>query len=422
MAADAHDGAGDDGLRLRQFTASQSHEFLSDQDRYLSRRNAPRYRFALIGCGTMGLEHLRVTALEGQARVTGIYDPHGPSVAAAQKLHESLGLDTPLTVYDSAQAAADDAAVDLVILATPNHSHWPVLAPLLASGKPMLVEKPMATTLEDAFAMLQAAEAHPAVFQLGLQYRYKALYSEAFARLADPAMLGNVKTLRMAEYRPPFLDKVGQWNKFTAQSGGTLVEKCCHYFDLMNRIAAAPPLRVFASGSQAVNFRDFVRYGAASDMLDNADVLVDYAGGVRGSFTLDMLTADFREELVVTGDSGQLRGREHADPNGDDQFRNHITIVQGDAGRRVDIQPSYPRWVEQSGHGGASWHLHRRLIDALDGKPTDLATAREGFWAFMVGAAAQASIASGAPVEIAAMLAAAGIDAGDVEYAPRVSA
>ncbi|MEM1132928.1 MAG: Gfo/Idh/MocA family oxidoreductase [Pseudomonadota bacterium] len=409
-------GDNEDGLRLRQFTASRKWDFVSEEDRYLSRREEPRYNFALIGCGTMGLEHLRVTALEGQARVIGVHDPHGPSLAAAQRLHDSLSSNQPLIVYDSPEAAANDPAVDLVIIATPNHSHWQLVEPLLASGKPMLVEKPMATTLEDAFAMLQAAEAHPTLFQLGLQYRYKALYAEALDRLADKATIGNLKTLRIAEYRPPFLDKVGQWNKFNSGSGGTLVEKCCHYFDLMHRITGAPPERVFANGSQAVNFRDLARNGEQADMLDNADVLIDYARGVRGSFTLNMLTPDFREELVVTGDKGQLRGQEHADPNGDDQFRNTLDIVQGDAGRRLHIEPSYPRWIEQSGHGGASWHLHRRLIDALDGKPSDLATAREGFWAFLVGAAAQQSIATGAPVEIADMLDKAGIDAADVVF------
>ncbi|MEO1045486.1 MAG: Gfo/Idh/MocA family oxidoreductase [Pseudomonadota bacterium] len=406
----------DDGLRLRQFTASREWDFVAEEDRYLSRTEEPRYRFALIGCGAMGLEHLRVTALEGRARVIGLHDPHEPSLAAAQRLHDSLGEETALAVYDSPEAAANDPAVDLVIIATPNHSHWPVLQQVLPAGKPVLLEKPMATTLDDALAMLRAAECHQEPFLLGLQYRYKALYAEALDRLADPITIGNLKTLHIAEYRPPFLDKVGQWNKFNHSSGGTLVEKCCHYFDLMHRITAAPPERVFASGSQAVNFRDFARDGHAGDMIDNADVLIDYANGVRGGFTLNMLTADFREELVVTGDSGQLRGGEHADPNGDDRFRNHITIVQGDAGRRVDIQPGYPRWIEQSGHGGASWHLHRRLIDALDGKATNLATAREGFWAFLVGAAAQQSIASGEPVEIAAMLAAAGVAIDDVAF------
>lgn len=46
------------------------------------------------------------------------------------------------------------------------------------------------------------------------------------------------------------------WNRFNRNSGGTLVEKCCHFFDLMNLILRAKPLRVLASGAQDVNHLD----------------------------------------------------------------------------------------------------------------------------------------------------------------------
>ncbi|MFL2495511.1 MAG: Gfo/Idh/MocA family oxidoreductase [Porticoccaceae bacterium] len=93
--------------------------------------------------------------------------------------------------------------------------------------------------------------------QLGLQYRYKSQYVEALHELKQRKSLGSLKTISVSEHRPPFLDKVDQWNKFNQNTGGTLVEKCCHYFDLMNLMADAAPIRVYASGGQAVNFADF---------------------------------------------------------------------------------------------------------------------------------------------------------------------
>lgn len=59
-----------------------------------------------------------------------------------------------------------------------------------------------------------------------------------------------------------FRIEVDNWNRFTANTGGTLVEKCCHFFDLMRRITGCNPLRVFATGGQVIrrlreNTREF---------------------------------------------------------------------------------------------------------------------------------------------------------------------
>ena len=105
-----------------------------------------------------------------------------------------------------------------------------------ATGKPIFLEKPMATTLDDALYLAEEALNYPAPIQLGMQYRYKSQYQLALSAL-ERNELGSVKMISLCEYRPPFLPKVREWNKFSEYSGGTLVEKCCHYFDLMNRIA-----------------------------------------------------------------------------------------------------------------------------------------------------------------------------------------
>ncbi len=118
--------------------------------------------------------------------------------------------------------------------------------------------------------------------------------------------------MSLCEYRPPFLAKVDEWNKFAEYSGGTLVEKCCHYFDLLNRIAGSLPARVFASGGRAVNFLDFERQGRRSDIDDHSMVIVEYENGIRGQFTLNMFSQELYEELIVGGERGLLRTSEHA--------------------------------------------------------------------------------------------------------------
>ena len=54
-----------------------------------------------------------------------------------------------------------------------------------------------------------------------MQYRFKSQYVEAFHEIKQNSSLGAIKTIAMSEFRPPFLNKVKQWNKFNAFSGGT---------------------------------------------------------------------------------------------------------------------------------------------------------------------------------------------------------
>jgi len=84
--------------------------------------------------------------------------------------------------------------------------------------------------------------------------------------------------LTVREHRYPFLPKVGNWNRFSKNTGGTLVEKCCHFFDLMRLIMRADPIRLFASGAMNHNHRDEIYDGRPSDILDNAYVVLDFPG------------------------------------------------------------------------------------------------------------------------------------------------
>ena len=60
-------------------------------------------------------------------------------------------------------------------------------------------------------------------------------------RLVHAGAVGRPRMVAMREHRFPFLDKVGNWNRFSANTGGTLVEKTCHFFDLMNLILRRAP-------------------------------------------------------------------------------------------------------------------------------------------------------------------------------------
>lgn len=384
--------------------------YLPDSDRFLSSLGEPQIRINIIGTGINGCEHIHVTMMEGRATVHGIYDPNPGSVRMAQKVYQRYAPGKSLHVYDSLEAACNDPAVDALIIATPNYTHLDVLRVAAASGKHILLEKPMATTVEDAYAIMEIARQHPAVLQIGLQYRFKSMYHEAIHEALQRRSLGEIKLISIVEHRMPFLDKVGQWNKFSRFSGNTLVEKCCHYFDLLNMFAQARATRVFASGSQAVNFKDFERDGERSDILDNALVIVDYSNGVRASFNLCMFAPGFYEEIAICGDEGRLKAYEEETFLPTHRPTTYMEIMRGEEKPSRIIEPAYPAAIEASGHKGATFYEHVNFINNITGQKTHTATVEEGFWSVVVAAAAQESIRSGQPVMIDDFLAAHGIE------------
>lgn len=389
--------------RLRFFESARNQRHIVGDDRYLYAQDPPKHRVNIIGTGTIGQEHIRVANLLGRVAVHGIYDAsaHSADVAAEEYAHIN---DAPLVRYSDLNTACSDPAADALMICTPNRTHIDIVEIAAKTGKPLFLEKPMATTLADARRIAEIAADYPAFIQVGLQYRYKAPYVEARHEALDRGTLGAVKTISMSEYRPPFLDKVNQWNKFSDQSGGTLIEKCCHYFDLINLFAASAPVRVFASGGQAVNFLDFRHHGKAADIDDHSFVVIEYANGIRASFTLNMFSPHFYEELVLCGDAGRLVATERFDFAQRDVAESRLSIELGECGASRDSEINYARAIEQSGHHGATYFEHVAFADQLDGRAADCATPVQGLWSIVVAAAAETSARSGQPVPIDAMI------------------
>lgn len=375
-------------------------DYIPPEDKYLFALEEPTYTFNIIGCGIMGQEHLRMTIFEGRGAVHGVYDTNPLSVEKTKLAFGALCPGRELTVYDSLEAACNDPEVDALIICTPNYTHIDVVRVAAKSGKHILLEKPMATTVRDAHEILKIAQEYAAVFQVGLQYRYKAIYVESIHEALERKGVGDIKTISIMEHRVPFLDKVNQWNKFSKYSGGTLVEKCCHYFDLLNLFAQSKPKTVFATGSMAVNFIDFTHKNETSDIIDNAFVTVVYENGVRASFNLCMFSPMFYEEIVICGDEGRLKAYENENFIPAARPKTHLEIMRGELKPSRITTPLYPNYIEEGGHNGATYYEHVYFIDNIEGKDTGTPTAQEGFWSIVVGAAAEESVATGKIIDI----------------------
>jgi len=383
--------------------------YLAEEDKFLQKLIQPTYKANIIGTGMIGLEHMRVTFLERRATIHGIYDTKKNSLDMAKLAFGQHAPGKQPVIYDSLEEACNDPEVDLLMICTPNYTHIDVLRTAIKSGKHIFMEKPMASTVEDAYEMMKMTKGYKAMFQVGLQYRYKAIYREAIHEALERKTLGDIVSMSLLEHRIPFLDKVDNWNKFSEYSGGTLVEKCCHYFDLLNMFAQSRPARVFASGSMALNFKDFEQGGKKSDILDNAFVTVEYENGIRAGFNIVMFSPMFFEQLILCGEQGHLIATEREDFLSGRRLKNRIEIVGGEERPSRIVEPHYPEIVEGTGHNGATFMEHILLIDNIEGKKTNTATVEEGFWSVVVGASAEESAKTGRPVDIPDFLKSKGV-------------
>ncbi|NOU36294.1 MAG: Gfo/Idh/MocA family oxidoreductase [Kiritimatiellaceae bacterium] len=378
-------------------------DFFTEEDLQATKgAEEKKIRLAVIGAGAMGQEHIWTALRTKRAVVRGLYDPNELSLQSAAKWFADY---SSVIKYRSIAEAVADPEVDAVIIATPNYTHLEVVQEVAASGKPILLEKPMTTTSREGWEVVKIAEAYPSVFQVGLEYRQKCTYMLAIDELNNRGTIGKPCMISMIENRFPFLDKVGQWNKFSKYSGGTLVEKCCHYFDLFN-VCAGPdalPVSVYASGGAAVNFLDFEFRGEKSDILDHAFVLVEYDNGVRACLNECMFSygvAD-SEELIINGTAGRIRVVDKPDHKLEIWRRGNLPSFCGHV--------TFPPHVAETGnHGGSTFLEHETFYDAIAGKPVCYPTARDGFWSVVVGEAAERSIQSKAIVKISDILKEAG--------------
>jgi myo-inositol 2-dehydrogenase/D-chiro-inositol 1-dehydrogenase len=349
-------------------------------------------RYGVIGTGMMGIEHIEnINALDGAA-VTAISDPDPDSRAPAQM---AAGIADDAVFVDHRDLLAS-GLVDAVVLSSPNFTHAEILHDIIESGVHFLAEKPLCTTVEDAVAVVDGARGNGAVCWMGLEYRYKPPIARLVTEVLAGAV-GDVKMIAIREHRFPFLPKVDDWNRFRRNTGGTLVEKCCHFFDLMSLIARSDPVRVYASGSQAVNHLD-ERYGEEiPDILDNAFVIVDYASGVRASLDLCMFAegSQNEQEISVVGEVAKI---EAFVPE------NLVRYSYRDTRPVNEVTATDDRITYPGLHEGASYLEHLDFLDAIRNGTPPKVTLEDGLMSLAVGVAAHRSIDEGRPIYLSEVL------------------
>jgi myo-inositol 2-dehydrogenase/D-chiro-inositol 1-dehydrogenase len=357
-------------------------------------------RYGLIGAGTMGQEHIRYTELLDGSTIVAIADPHAPSLEKA-----TAHLSHDVATYDDHRDMLANEQLDALIIATPNDTHAQILIDVFESGAalPIMVEKPLVTTPEDVERIRTAAAAYPAPIWVAMEYRYmppvQSFLSDVYERVGTPRMLA------ITEHRFPFMPKVDNWNRYAARTGGTLVEKCCHFFDLMRLILRDEPVRVYASGAADVNHKDEDYDGHVPDIIDNAFVTVDFSRGSRAMLNLSMFAegSQYQEHMSVVGDTAKVEigvpvASHHWDAEESNAF---IEFSPRDPQGPVREEITLDRELFLAGgHYGSTYFEHQKFQQVVRGEAEVEVTIEDGLRAVLMGMAAERSAVEHVAVEL----------------------
>jgi predicted dehydrogenase len=186
------------------------------------------FNVAVVGCGRMGKLHARVIDELENATLACVVDQNAATAQAVGKQRNCPGL------TDIAQAVA---LADAAIIAVPTMHHLAAAEPFLRAGKSVLIEKPLAPDVEAGRAILDLAEAHGAIVQVG--------HTERF----NPAVLA----MKQHPIRPKFIE-AHRISPFTFRSAdvGVVLDMMIHDIDLVLMLAGGKVADIQAIGVNVI--------------------------------------------------------------------------------------------------------------------------------------------------------------------------
>jgi predicted dehydrogenase len=234
-------------------------------------------RVAVAGAGYVGKMHIRVVGECAATMLAAVVDPDPAAEAVAYASRAAW--------FRSVDELLDAGAPDAAIVAVPTEEHRAVAEPLLRAGVPVLVEKPIAESVDAAAQLIDAARDGGAALAVGHVERFNPAIRALQQKLGDGA-LGRVFQIRTTRLSP-FPIRVGDT--------GVAMDLATHDLDLMCELAGRP-VRVSAESDRKA-------HRSHEDLLA---AVIRFDSGVIGLLEVNWLTPDKVRQLTVTGERGMF--------------------------------------------------------------------------------------------------------------------
>jgi UDP-N-acetylglucosamine 3-dehydrogenase len=329
-------------------------------------------RVGLAGLGTMGRNHLRVLSSRTDCRLAAIADPVAEALSAA-------AASTGAQPFAEPMAMIEEAELDALVVAAPTTAHVPLALAAIERDVPVLVEKPLAATVEEGVRIVRAARGRGVPVQVGHVERFNPAVLE-LGRLLQAGWLSTIYSIA-SRRAGPFPARI--------RDVGVTVDLATHDVDILSWIAGERPRRVYAELAQRIH----------ADHEDLLFGLLHFPSGTTGMLDVNWLTPAKRRQLVVVGEEGMFEldyltqrltfTRANVDPPR--LIGGFAPTFEGDVAE-LPVANAEPLAAELEAFLGVVRSGGRPVVDVED-----------GLWAVAIANALLEAAAAGQPVELSSL-------------------
>ncbi len=246
-------------------------------------------RVGIIGLGRSGWDiHAAAVAEHPDFAVAAVADPVDERREEAERRFDCAA-------YRDPDGLMGDPDVEVVVVATPSHTHAPLAASALRAGKHAIVEKPMAQSAGEMDGMIAAAEEAGRVLTCYQPRRLDAAFI-AIQELLGSGRLGRIVLIRRGQYR---FSRRADWQMLRKYGGGELWNTGPHLLDQVLLLLGDDPVESFADLQHTVG---------AGDAEDHVKLCLKSRSGTVADIESSFCAAFPQPEWLILGTAGALQG------------------------------------------------------------------------------------------------------------------
>jgi myo-inositol 2-dehydrogenase/D-chiro-inositol 1-dehydrogenase len=254
-------------------------------------------RFALLGFGEWARWHARFIKEIPDARLVAVAD--------IDKERRNLAArDFGAKVYSDYNELMKEEELDVVDILLPNYLHHEAALAALRAGNNVLLEKPMALTVEDCDSISKCTREvsppdKPPFLAVGFELRCSSLWSRV-KRLVGEGKIGTIRAVNLEVFRSAPSKGSGQWRLNRDQVGSWVLDAPIHYFDLIRWYfeGTGEPQSIYSSANSF----------SEKALMDNFLSIIGFSGGSYGVLSYSMAGYGYYTIAKIIGDKGAIWG------------------------------------------------------------------------------------------------------------------
>lgn len=250
-------------------------------------------RFVLAGFGAWGKHHAKSIHDNPDAKLIAIAAPTEATRAEAKAAYPDAH------IFADARPMIEQAEFDILDVVTPSHSHCDIALTAIKRGKHVLLEKPLATSLDDCKAIVNAATEYGVKLAIGHELRLSSQWGE-IKMLINGGSIGQPQYVLVELSRKPYRLGASGWRYDPTRVGSWVLEEPIHFFDLARWYleGSGNPVELYAYG----NSRDPSR----PQLFDNFTSMFQYADGSYAVVSQTLAAFEHHQTVKVSGTRGAV--------------------------------------------------------------------------------------------------------------------